>query len=208
MSRLLIIGAGGHGVVVAEAAADTGRWQEILFLDDNASSDSVLEFPVAGTVDQLAEFATDDTEVVVAIGDNRKRLEICSEVLADEFSLATVVHPSVCVSNSASVSPGTVMCAGVIVNARARVGQGCIVNTAATVDHDCVIGDGAHISPGANLAGEVTVGECSWVGIGSSIREGVRIGSDAIVGAGAAVVADVEDGDMVGGVPARRLNNQ
>jgi len=191
--------------VVAEAAADIGRWQEILFLDDNASSSSVLEFPVAGTVDQLAALATDDTEVAVAIGDNRKRLEICTDVLEEEFRLATVIHPTACISYSASISPGTVVCAGVIVNARARVGQGCILNTAATIDHDCVIEDGVHVSPGANLAGEVIVGECSWIGIGSAIREGVRIGNDVIVGAGAAVVTDVEDGDTVGGVPARRL---
>ena len=62
-----------------------------------------------------------------------------------------------------------------------------------------------HMSPGANLAGEVTVGDCAWVGIGAVVKEGIRIGSDAVVGAGAAVVSDVDDGDVVGGVPARSL---
>ena len=33
-NNLLIIGAGGHGKVVAESAAKMGRWSEIAFLDD------------------------------------------------------------------------------------------------------------------------------------------------------------------------------
>lgn len=34
MANLLILGAGGHGKVVAEAAIATGKWDEIAFLDD------------------------------------------------------------------------------------------------------------------------------------------------------------------------------
>ena len=205
MTRLVIIGCGGHGAVVAEAAAEAGHWSEILFLDDAPSSDRVLDYRVAGRLDLLEDLLDDRTQVVVAIGDNRKRLQLTEKIPEYGDRAATVIHPKACISRSASISAGTVVCAGVIVNARATLSPSCIVNTAATIDHDCVLGAGAHISPGANLAGEVTVADCAWVGIGAVVKEGIRIGSDAVVGAGAAVVSDVDDGDVVGGVPARSL---
>lgn len=209
MTRLLIIGGGGgHGAVVAEAAAESGRWSEIIFLDDNVSETQVLEFPIVGTLSELSDFLDENTETLVAIGDNRRRLELLDLISRNGSALATVIHPTAYISRSAKIASGTVACAGVVVNARASIGSGCILNTGATIDHDCVIARGAHISPGANLAGIVKVGECSWVGIGASVKEEITIGRDSIVGAGAAVVADVGDGVSVGGVPARILRSR
>ena len=205
MKRLLIIGAGGHGAVVADAALESGNWTEIAFLDDDPSGASVLDWPVVGGLEDLKTHLDAETEVVVAVGDNERRLNILDSITSNSGTLVSVVHPRACVSRSATVGEGAVLCAGAMVNARAILGRGCIVNTVATVDHDCVIGDGSHISPGANLAGGVAVGNCAWVGIGAAIKEGVRIGSNAVIGAGAAVISDVADGEKVGGVPAQRL---
>jgi sugar O-acyltransferase (sialic acid O-acetyltransferase NeuD family) len=208
MTRLLIVGAGGHGAVVAEAAAEAGKWSEIVFLDDDGSKAQVLEFPILGTSGEMSSFLDSDTEVFVAIGDNRRRLELLRSISEKNTVLATVIHPTATISPSAAISAGTVACAGVIVNARATVGLGCILNTAATIDHDCAIADGVHVSPGANLGGIVRVGSCTWIGIGSSVREGTRIGSDSLIGAGSAVVSDVADSVTVGGVPARVLSGK
>lgn len=205
MTRLVILGSGGHGAVVAEAAQVSGNWSEIIFLDDNESESQVLDFPVAGNLSELMDFINADTEVFVAIGDNERRVEVLKHVDESRGVIATVIHPSAVISPSAKIAAGTVICAGTIVNARAAVGLGCILNTASTIDHDCIIENGVHVSPGANLAGGVKIGERAWIGIGASIREGISVGKDAMVGAGAAVVTDVDDGSAVGGVPARKL---
>ena len=208
MSRLLIVGAGGHGAVVAEAAAESGDWEKIEFLDDNPVSAQVLDYPVIGAVADLTAQLDDSTSVLIALGHNIRRLELLDRVAGAGGGLATVIHPSAQISPSVSMGAGSAVFAGAIVNARAKIGLGAILNTGATVDHDCVIGDAVHISPGANIAGEVTVGDCSWIGIGASIREGISIGRNCIVGAGAAVVSDVADGTKVGGVPARVLTTK
>jgi sugar O-acyltransferase (sialic acid O-acetyltransferase NeuD family) len=202
VSRLFVIGAGGHGAVVADAAGESGRWDQIAFLDDNESLDTVLDFRVAGTTEAMFSLADDDAEFILAVGDNRHRLELCDRIVQDGLRLATVVHPAACVSKSALISAGTVVCAGAVINARAQVGRACIVNTGATVDHDCILEDGVHVSPGANLAGTVRIRRRAWIGIGSSVREGLTIGRDSIVGAGSAVVNDVGEALTVGGVPA------
>ena len=205
MNRLVIIGAGGHGIVVAEAAADSKQWAEVVFLDDNISEASIAGFPVLGPVASLDCESFKDSDAIVAIGDNAKRICWLDALAGKSIRVGVVEHPMSCVSRSAKLGDGVVLLAGSVVNARATIGRGAILNTSATVDHDCVIGDGVHISPGANLAGNVEVGRRSWIGIGASIREGVKIGENAIVGAGAAVVSDVSDGATVGGVPAREL---
>jgi sugar O-acyltransferase (sialic acid O-acetyltransferase NeuD family) len=205
VSRLLVIGAGGHGAVVAETAEASGQWNEIGFLDDDESLDAVLDFPVLGTTKMMSSLANQDSELFVAVGDNRHRLELCEQIIRGGLRLATVVHPRAIVSRSATIAAGTIVCAGAVVSARAEVGLACILNTGSTVDHDCKLEDGVHVSPGANLAGTVHVQRCAWIGIGAAVREGSTIGRYTVVGAGSAVVCNIGDALTVGGVPAKAL---
>ena len=189
MKRLIIIGAGGHGSVVADAAN-----VNCVFLDDDTSLPNVI-----GTPSSLNDILVEGDGVVVAIGDNVLR----NEMLAAIDNAATVIHPTACVSPKATLGQGSVVLANAVVNVGATLGRGCIVNTGATVDHDCVLGKSVHVSPGANLGGNVRVGDCSWIGIGAAVKHEVTIGKHVVVGAGAAVINDVPDNTTVVGVPAR-----
>jgi sugar O-acyltransferase (sialic acid O-acetyltransferase NeuD family) len=204
LSGLLIIGSGGHGKVVADAALRAG-WMEIAFLDDRGvSAPAPLGLKVVGTVAELARAAARFSAVVVAVGDCRRRLELLQSCQAQGLKLVSIVHPSSAVSPFATLAPGCVILAQSAVNADAVLGMGCIVNTGATVDHDCRLGRAVHVCPGAHLAGNVRIGDRAWIGIGAVVRQAVAIGCDAVVGAGAAVLADVPDGATVIGVPAKQ----
>lgn len=202
-SSLAIVGAGGHGHVVADCAEALG-WGRIEFFD-NAGAAGPGPWPVVGSVEALLARLADYDAVIVGIGANRPRLELHRTLAAHGGAMATLIHPGATVSRHARVGGGSIVCAGAVVGFGAVVGEACIINTAATVDHGDRLADGVHVSPGAHLAGDVTVGECSWVGLGAAVREGVRIGRDVRVGAGAAVVAATPDGIDVVGVPARPL---
>lgn len=204
MSTLAILGAGGHGKVVADAAEATGQWRRIIFFDRVwPEVTSLTPWSVGGDEARLLEEARTFAGVVVAIGDNDVRLEAQRRLHAAGAELATVIHPRAIVSPYARVAPGTVIFAAAVVNANADIGSACIINTAATVDHDCVIEEGVHISPGAHLGGGVHLGAGCWVGIGASLRHNIRIGPGAIVGAGAAVVRSQPGAVTLLGVPAR-----
>lgn len=208
MNELWIVGAGGHGVVVADAARAAAFWSDIAFFDDRwPAVEAVGEWPVRGTVAALREriAGQDDVQVVVAVGDNRRRLALSRELAAAGARLATVVHPFTAISPSAELGPGTVVMAGAVVNPRARIGEAGILNSRTSVDHDCAIGHGVHLCPGSTLAGNVAVQDLAWVGIGSSVIQGVTIGASSIVGAGAAVIRDVRAGTTVAGCPAREI---
>lgn len=197
MSSLRIIGAGGHGRVLADIAEAMG-YKEIAFLDA-----AYPEMARSGAWDVIGTPADlEGGAVALGIGDNQTRMGLLETVPAD---LVTLVHPSATVSPHAEIGAGSVICAGAVVAPFAKLGRGCIINTGASVDHDCVISDGVHVSPGARLGGGVFVGARSWIGIGAVVREYKSIGADVMIGAGAAVTRDVETGARMGGVPAREF---
>ena len=203
--RLAILGASGHGKVVADTALQAG-WQEVVFFDDawpvltqNGAWSVVGDS--ARLIERLAEF----DGVSVGIGNNRIRLAKARELMAAGAAMPNIVHPSAVVSPLATLGAGCVIFAGAVIQVDSRLGQACIVNTNASVDHDCQLADGVHICPGTAVAGLVTIGEGSWIGIGASIKQLVQVGSDVTVGAGAAVVTDIADGQSVVGVPAKPL---
>ena len=200
---LAILGAGGHGRVVADCAEALG-WRVELF-DDGPVAPEPRPWPVVGAVGDLLERIGTYDGVVVGIGANRVRLDRQRMFAERGGQIATLVHPGATVSRHARLGAGTVVFAGAVVNVGAVIGEACIINTGAGVDHDDRLADGVHLSPGAHLGGGVTVGECAWIGLGASVREGVAIGRNVRIGAGAAVITStLDDLDLVG-VPARPL---
>lgn len=210
MSKLVIFGAGGHGVVVADAARCAGRWSEVYFYDDRWPGLNVADgLPVIGDAvalrQQVARGWPAQQQLVVAIGDNALRLALSQEFLQCGVALATVVHPTAVVSQSVRLAPGSVVFARAVINPRSTVGMACIINTGAIVEHDAQIARGSHLCPGAALAGNVTVDELVTIGIGSCVVQGRRIGDRATIGAGSVVIRDVEAGAKVAGNPAKKI---
>ena len=203
MMRLAVLGAGGHGRVVAESAAAAG-W-DVDFFDD-AQTDTVDGRRVIGKLE--AALSTPRNGVIVALGNNRLRLDWINRLRAAGSVLATIIDPTAMVSPSAEIGEGSFLARGAVVSTGARIGRGCIVNTAATVDHDCRLADGVHLSPGVHLSGSVTVGACSWLGTGVSVSNNISIGDDVIVGIGGAVIRNVASNQTVVGVPARPVEKQ
>jgi sugar O-acyltransferase (sialic acid O-acetyltransferase NeuD family) len=111
--------------------------------------------------------------------------------------------PSAVVASTARLGQGTVVGAGAVVAAMSRVGEFAMVNRSASVGHHADVGDYACLGPGTVLAGRVTIGRGAFVGAGAVCAPRVRVGSNATVGAGAVVIADVPDGAVVVGNPAR-----
>ena len=206
--RLLVFGAGGHGRVVADAAEAGGRWSEIAFVDDKYPSLLVSgDYPVVGASSDIFSLQKSWDAMVIAVGDNKLRLELQQKASSHGFAIATIVHPSAQIARQVAIGEGSVVLANAVINTGSRLGKGVILNTSATIDHDGMVGDGVHISPGAHLAGGVVVADNAWVGIGAVIINGINIGEDATVAAGASVIRDVAAGQVVAGVPAMVLNN-
>jgi len=209
MKQLLILGAGGHGKVIAEVAEASSIWQKITFLDDRYEMlNGTLRWPVLAGIQDSGGFASEYVDAVVAVGDSAMRLSLIDMLTAQGFRTPSLIHPAAWISPSASVGDGCVVMANATLQTDSELGRGCIVNSGAIVDHDCKLADGVHVCPGASLGGGVHVGAGSWLGIGCSVIQSIRIGKHVTVGAGAAVINDIEDGLTVVGVPARDVFSQ
>jgi len=199
MTGIYVLGAGGHGAVVAEIAQASG-YSITGFADDKAEQGTeVLAWRVLGG----RAAVPDGASVALGVGDNKAREDLMHYGEAHGWRIVTLAHPSAVISPSVTIGEGTVVMANATVNARASIGRGCVLNTACSVDHDCIIGDFAHIAPGARLAGTVTVGTRAMVGVGSCVHQVRTIGSDCIIGAGSVVVAHIPDGATAYGNPAK-----
>lgn len=205
MNRLAILGASGHGKVVADAAALCG-WEHIDFFDDAWPERTVCGvWSIVGGSAQLLAAVDTYEGMVVAIGNNAIRRAKQQLLVQAGAAMATIIHPAAVVSKHACLGAGSVVFATAVVNPFCEIGDGAILNTGCSVDHDCSLGAFVHVSPGARLAGQVQVGDESWVGIGASVRQLTSIGAHVTVGAGAVVVAAVADDLTVVGVPARAI---
>ena len=208
MKGLLIIGAGGHGKVIADIASALGKWDQIAFVDDKYPDlKQVLDWPVIGGMEDFRMHRQEYPDVFVAVGDNavRQKITIWSEEAG--FHLPSLIHPRAAVSRLAVIGAGTIINSQSAVNANAKIGKGCIVNTGATVGHDCVLGDFVHVAPGASLAGETVIGEACWIGMRSAVIEQLTVGKGVVVGAGAVVLSDVPDQKLVVGIPAKIIKD-
>ncbi len=205
--KLIVWGASGHAMVVADIIKQSGDYELIGFLDDinpNPINNRMSGLPVfegRNCLEDLRRRGID--HIILGFGNCEARLKLAKWSLEQGFSLATAIHPRATVAEGVTVGPGTVIAAGAVVNPRAVIGDNVIVNTCASVDHECIIGEGVHICPGVHLAGRVSVGKATWVGIGATVVDGVRIGAGVMIGAGAVVVTDIPDGMLAYGVPAK-----
>lgn len=196
MKKLIIIGAGGHGRVVAETAKLNG-YKEIDFLDDADKQTAVGR--VADFIKYIGE-----ADFIVAIGNNAVRMKIQSDLIKSGANVVSLIHPNASVSESAAIGKGSVVMAGAVINAGAVIGDGVIINTCASVDHDCRIGNYSHISVGARICGTVAIGDGTWIGAGATVINNINICSRSTVGAGAVVVKDIDEIGTYVGVPAEK----
>lgn len=201
MKKLMIIGAGGHGRVIADIAQKCG-YTEICFLDDGLATQS-MGLPVVGKTQEAKNYLN-DYAFFVAIGNNQVREKILQSLFDMGANVVTLVHPSAVVGVCVTLGKGTAVMAGAVINPCAQVGQGVIVNTCASIDHDCIVDDYAHIAVGARVAGTVQIGKHTFLGAGAIVKNNVNICADCIIGAGAAVVNDITEAGTYVGVPAKR----
>lgn len=192
-NKLFVIGAGGHGRSVAEAAMLSGEWQDIVFVDDTfQQQQSSGLWPIVANTAHMQAVLKPDDKAIVAIGNQLVRYQLCQKLIDLDVILTTVIHPKAWVSTAAKIGPGAAIMAGAIVGTNAEVGRGAIVNANATVDHDAILGEFAHLGVGVQLAGGVIIGDRAWLQAGVCAGYKVNVLPDTIVAPGTALIADKE----------------
>ena len=204
----VLIGAGGHAVVLIEALRLMNDVGICGLLDGGFPiGTQVSGYDVLGD-DRLLSVLSERgvTHFTVAAGSveaSLVRRRLYDLAVGEGLVPLTVQHPSAIVAASAVVEPGAQLMAGCIIGPEARIGTNAVINSGAIVEHHARVGAHAHIASGACLTGGVCVGEDSFVGARTVVRQGVVIGNRCTIGMGSVVTKDFCDGVRAFGVPAR-----
>lgn len=189
--KVVIIGAGGHGNVVADIVRANNDIV-VGFLDDSEKPGKIAD------ICDYKKYADEGMLFVIAIGNASAREKMGSF----DCSWYTAIHPTAVISPKAKIGEGSVVMPNAVVNANAVIGRHCIINTAAVVEHNNIIEDFSHISVGAKLGGTVHIGARTWVGIGATVSNNITVCDDCMLGAGTVVVKDITSPGVYYGVPA------
>ena len=207
MEHYLILGAGGHAKTVLDILLLCGC--KVDGLTDTRVGGNCLGFPILGDDSILEQLGGGYAAMGIGnVGNPELRNRVYTHARDCGFVFPNVIHPTAVVSDFAKLEDGIVCAAAAVINPAASVGRLAIINTGAVIEHDAVIGRGVHIAPHAGVMGAAAVGEDSFCGAGSIIAPGVHVGKNCIVGAGTVVLADLPDGAVAVGTPARIIKQR
>lgn len=209
MSKLVLIGGGGHCKSVLDSALRMNAFDRIVITDaEIASGTKICGCEVVGSDDclqDLREQGFDKALITVgAVKPNPLRQQLALKVASFGYKFTSVIDPTAVVSNFADIEEGTFIGKSAVINAGVHIGRHCIINTGSIIEHDCLVGDFSHVSVGSILCGGVILGNNCMVGAGSTVIQYRKIGNGSVIGAGAVVNEDVPSGLTVVGVPAKQ----
>ena len=178
--EFMLFGAGGHALSVADALRRAGH--RVVAVVAPEGTVRVEADAITSEEDGIRWARDRGWQVLVAIGDNRRRLSLAERLIGDGFALPSFVATTATVAHDAQLDAGTIVLEHAHVGPGARLGTATVVNTGAVVEHEVRLGAGCHVAPHATLSGGVQVGSGVLVGAGATVLPGVSVGEWSVVG--------------------------
>lgn len=168
--KLIILGAGGYGLAVAEAAELTGQWNKIVFADDRwPEIQQVGTYKIVSNIANLQHLTSSNLRAIVAVGNNSLRQTWQSLLAELGIIIASVIHPRAVVSPTAQIGQGASIMAGCVIGTNNIIKEGVILNIGTLLDHDVIIEAFAHLSVGVKVAGGKRIVQNSFLEVGTCI---------------------------------------
>ena len=198
MSKIVLIGGGGHCKSVIDVVKNLDYYDEIVITDPLIEvGNKINGCEVLGSDDCLYNLRNNGYKyafiTVGSVGSNNVRKMLMEKIKSFGFELPVIIDPSAVVARSSRIEEGTFIGKNVVINSDVIIGANSIINTASIIEHDCVIGNFTHVSVGAIICGGCNIGDCSFIGAGTTVIQGINIGDNVTIGANSTVLNDVEN---------------
>jgi sugar O-acyltransferase (sialic acid O-acetyltransferase NeuD family) len=197
MTRILLIGGGGHCISCIDVIEQSGDYEIVGIIDlPEKVGATILGYPIVGCDDDLDGLLKKTPNCLITVGQIKSatlRKRLYFNVLQANGCLCTVISPRAYVSCHAHIGQGTIVMHQAFVNAGVEIGENCIINSKANVEHEARIGNHCHVSTNAVVNGQVSIQDDTFIGSGSIIRNNSKICSNTVIGAGSLVLKNIDD---------------
>ncbi|MCB0507017.1 MAG: acetyltransferase [Chitinophagales bacterium] len=202
-STIYIYGSGAQGRVARDILVCAYPKAQLFFVDENPELwNTRINDTLVINAEELYKLS-EIPNVHIAIGNPNTRERLYNKLYQAKINIVSAVHPSASILPTAKYDVGCTIGAQAVVNTNATIGKCCLINTGAIIEHDTQMEDFASVSPGATIGGRVFLGKKSFVASKAVVVARARIGASAVVGMGSVVTKDVNDYELVYGVPAK-----
>ena len=164
--NLLILGAGQYGSIVKEIAQTTGVFDKIKFLDDTFGQGTVGNERPIGKLDMYADFLSCFAEAIVAIGNNKVRMDWTHKLQNAGYVIPIIASPRAVISRSAQIEIGCVIEPLACIQPNTVVKQGSLISSGAVIKHNSVVSEYCHIDCNAVVPHNTTVPPCTTIAPG------------------------------------------
>jgi len=193
MSKILIIGSGGHAKVCIDLLEESSQF-EIAGIVSPDSRKEFCSYPILGDDKDLKNLKQNFNHALIGIGQIKNpnsRISAFKLLKENGFNLPTIISESSFLSSHSELGEGVVVLRNCIVNRDAKIGSNTIINNMALIEHDVTIGNNCHVSTGALVNGGVEIGNNCFIGSGSVIRQGIKIKDDSFIQANSFIQTDL-----------------
>lgn len=204
---MLIAGTGGHAKEILGIFSELNQDEDIFFFDDypaNTATTIFNKFVIAKTEQVVRNIFLNNNKFVIGVGNPKLREQLAIKLQNYGGELCSVISPKANVGKySNDLKNGLNILTNATITQNVTIGEGCLIHINVTIHHDCIIGKYCEISPSCNILGKVRIGDYCSIGAGVVVLPGIQIGNNVVVGAGAVVTKNINDNQIIKGIPAR-----
>lgn len=200
--RLLIIGAGNGGEVVADILSQEANNEIVGFLDDNQLlwGKELWGRVIFGGLPLLEKIFTEKkcTHLCLSITANMKvRRTIYEQLKSKGYHFVNAIHPTAYCSPGARIGEGNIIGAFVYIGYGTRGGDNNLISAHCDIEHHNMVGSHTLFGPGVMTSGDVQIGDCCSLGAGVNIEPHVKIGSNVAIASGSTIIFDLPDNTVI-----------
>lgn len=202
MRKILIIGAGDGGEVVANILRNDQNNKIIGFLDDNHQlwNQELMGIKVIGgigIIDQLHQENKFDSLIISITSNMKVRRKIFEIIKLKGYSIINAIHPQAYINPTAEIGKGNIIGAFVHIGHAAKIGNNNLITAHCNIEHHNTISSHILFGPGVMTSGDVTIGNGCSFGAGVNIEPHINIGNNVAVASGSTVIMDLVDDTVI-----------
>jgi sugar O-acyltransferase (sialic acid O-acetyltransferase NeuD family) len=201
---VVIFGTGSFAQVAAVYLGKDSPREVVAYTVDGEylESDALTGLPVIAFEDLLHSHPPDRVDLLVATGFrgvNTVRHEIYKRCKQAGYRFVSYVSSRAMIMSDHDVGENTFVFEANVIQPFVEIGDDVVLWSGNHVGHHSRISSHCFIASHAVISGHVTIGEGCFVGVNATFRDGIAIGPRCVIGAGALVLADQEEGTVIGG---------